>query len=241
MMNRKIALAVSAATLMEILWAGIPALDRSGGFGVGPTLAKEEPKQGCEPETGTKNIKQVSEKPQPKIAENDFEGRLKAIEEKVKSDFKELLDARNKDMEAYKTRFFAHLEAKLKEAQARGDLDAYEKWNDRKERFQRLQNLDDWVNVLYRCENSRWIHVNGMEFKSTDIEGTEAPNFKELYLNSIRKAYQEADKAAEEVQRDALRSGDVEEAKRVRKWRVERLKKLCEHMAIFIIEGRREE
>lgn len=240
-MNRKIVLAVSAATLMGTLRAESPLNIVQVNLGQLPTLIKEEPKQVREPEADARSVRQESEKPQPKIAETDFEGRLKSIEEKVKSDFKELLDARNKEIGAYKTRFFAHLEAKLKEAQARGDLDAYEKWNDRKERFQRLQNLDDWVNVLYRCENSWGIHVNGMKFKPTDIEGTEAPNFEELYLNSMRKAYQEADKAVEEIQRDALRSGNVEEAKRVRKWRVERLQKLCEHMAIFIIEGRREE
>lgn len=240
-MNRKIVLAVSAAMLMGTLRAESPLNIIQVNLGQVPTLIKEEPKQVREPEADARSVRQESEKPQPKIAETDFEGRLKVIEEKLKSSFKELLDARNKEIEAYKANFFAHLETKLKEAQTCGDLDAYETWNDRKERFQRLQNLDDWVNVLYRCENSWWIHVNGMEFKSTDIEGTEAPNFEELYLNSMRKAYQEADKAVEEIQRDALRSGNVEEAKRVRKWRVERLQKLCEHMAIFIIEGRREE
>lgn len=236
-MNRKIVLTVSAAMLMGTLRAESPLNIIQVNLGQVPTLIKEEPKQVREPEADARSVRQESEKPQPKIAETDFEGRLKSIEEKLKSSFKELLDARNKEIEAYKANFFAHLETKLKEAQTCGDLDAYETWNDRKERFQRLQNLDDWVNVLYRCENSWGIHVNGMKFKPTDIEGTEVPNFEELYGDSIKKVYQEADKAAEEVQRDALRLGKVEVSKNVREWRNKTLSNNKERSMDFLIRG----
>lgn len=237
-MNRKIVLTVSAAMLMGTLRAESPLNIIQVNLGQVPTLIKEEPKQVREPEADARSVRQESEKPQPKIAENDFEGRLKVIEEKLKSSFKELLDARNKEIEAYKANFFAHLETKLKEAQTCGDLDAYETWNDRKERFQRLQSLNGWTDVLYRCGNKKWwTIVNGMRFDPNDIQGTEVPNFEELYGDSIKKVYQEADKAAEEVQRDALRLGKVEVSKNVREWRNKTLSNNKERSMDFLIRG----
>ena len=216
-MNRNILLAVSAAALMGTLWAESP-LNLQIHLGQAPTLVKEEPKQ-AHADAKPEETKQKAEKSQPKIAETDLEGRLKAIGAKLDADLNALLNARNKEIAAYKTRLFAHFEKMLKETQESGDLDAYEKWNDRKERFQKLRTFDNWAMMLsYVRENWR-SSVNKTYFNGDDLRETSAPDFNELYSDSIKKAYQAADKAMEEVQRDALKQGNIKAATGIREWR----------------------
>lgn len=217
-MNRNILLAVSAATLMGTLWAESP-LNIQINLGQAPTLVKEVPKH-AHAEAKPEEAKQKAEKPQPKIAETDLEGRLKAIDAKLDADLNALLDARNKEIETYKTRLFAHFEKMLKETQESGDLDAYEKWNDRKECFQKLRTFDDWAQALrISHSHSNWVWVNDTRFYKSNFQGTSAPDFEKLYSNSIKEAYQAADKAMKEVQSDAVKQGNIKAATSIREWR----------------------
>lgn len=237
-MNRNILLAVSAATLMGTLWAESP-LNIQINLGQAPTLVKEETKQ-AHADAKPEETKQKAEKPQPKIAKTDLEGRLKAIDTKLKADLDALLDARNKEIETYKTRLFAHFEKMLKETQESGDLDAYEKWNDRKERFQKLRTFDDWARMLSNVGWGGHSNFNDTWFGRDDIRDTSAPNFQKLYSDSIKEAYQAADKAAEEIQCDALKQGNIKAATSIREWRQETLPRNKRTNTARIIHGIKE-
>lgn len=237
MMNRKIVLVVSAATLIGLLRAEAP-LNIQVNLGQVPTLIKGEPKQVREPEVSVQSVKQESEKSQPKIEATDLKGRLTAICKKVETFSNDLLDARNKEIETYRTRLFATFEANLKEAQERGDLDAYEEWADRKKRFERLRHFDDWAYLLHALSHWPEQKVDDIWFSKADIQGTGAPIFEELYGDSIKKMCQETNIAAESVQRDAMKLGRIREAIAIREWRTEALSKYFRTVIPAIIEGR---
>lgn len=224
-MNRNILLAVSAAALMGTLRAESP-------FNIQINL-------GQAPILGEEGTKQVRVEVKTKIAETDLEGRLKAIVAKLNADLNALLAARNKEIVSYRTRLFAHFETMLKQSQASGDLEAYEKWKAQKNVFQKLRTFDDWAQVL---SSGYYYGGNGEVFYAhvNNIQGIPAPDFEKLYSDSIKEAYQAADKAEEEVQRDALKQGNIKAATFIREWRQKTLPRGEQINTARIIHGRKE-
>ena len=130
----------------------------------------------------------------------------------------EIITEREEVIEAYRARFFAHVEAELEAAQARGDLEAYEEWSDRKKRFLSLRNSND--------------------FKSEDFKGRSVLNLEKRYGVAVEKAYQEARKALEVVQRDATKQGEIEKAKSIRDFLKDEFSSNQRESTRLIIAGR---
>lgn len=172
--------------------------------------------------------------------ELDFQGRCDKINAALHDRLQQMLDERDKEIEVYKTRLFAHFDAQIQRARESGDLDALEVWNNRKKRFQSLPVPEDWTFVLWYCLNfSGTLEFQGVAFNSRDVEGTSVPNFQERYLNPIKEAYREADKALEEVQRDATKREKLADAKSIRTLREKTLPENRKDKIATILTGKK--
>lgn len=175
-----------------------------------------------------------------KAKELDFQGRCDKINAALHNRLQQMLDERDKEIEVYKTRLFAHFDEQIQRAQKSGDLDALEVWSNRKKRFQSLPVPEDWTFVLWYCLNfSDTLEFQGVTFNSRDVAGTSVPNFQERYLNPIKEAYREADKALEEVQRDATKREKLADAKSIRTLREKTLPENRKDKIATILTGKK--
>lgn len=230
--------AMIAAIGASALWAASPGGLRVT-LGNVPRIDLEELQNERQIEPKAQRAKQETEAPKSNVAETDLKERVTEIVATLDARLEEIITEREEVIEAYRARFFAHVEAELEAAQARGDLEAYEEWSDRKKRFLSLRNSNDWAYVLrIGCHNRDWCEIEGEYFKSEDFKGRSVLNLEKRYGVAVEKAYQEARKALEVVQRDATKQGEIEKAKSIRDFLKDEFSSNQRESTRLIIAGR---